>query len=76
MQFQGRSVFSPKTFRARPIDVNVALVIVRDADVPDQDPTVARRVTRAHKSNEAVRPNPIPRTHGTTRSIATTRFQS
>ena len=67
MPFQGRSVFSPKTFRARPIDVNVALVILRDADGSDHYPTVARKMTRAQKSNEAVRPNPIPSTHGTTR---------
>jgi len=52
-------------FRARPIDVNVSLAIVRDADALDQDQSVAREVTHAHKNldknNEAVRPNPPPR---------------
>jgi len=49
-------------FRARPIDVNVSLAIVRDADALDHDQSVAREVTHAHKNldknNEAVRPNP------------------
>ena len=55
-----RAVMSRPSFRARPIDINVALAIIRDADVINSDEqVVAREVTHAHKNldkdNEEVR---------------------
>jgi hypothetical protein len=51
---------SRPSFRARPIDINVALAIISDADVINSDEqVVAREVTHAHKNldkdNEEVR---------------------
>jgi enhancer of polycomb-like protein len=42
---------SRPSFRARPIDINVALAIIRDADVINSDEqVVAREVTHALKN--------------------------
>jgi len=54
---------SRPSFRARPIDVNQSLAIIREA--LDADQVVAREVTHGHQTldaeNEEVRRRPAPR---------------